>query len=1354
MAEHIGKYEIIEEVGRGAMGIVFKARDPVLGRLVALKTLTSESLTDPSLLQRFAREAQSAGSLQHPNIVTIFDLGEADGKPYIAMEFVEGESLQTIIARRVSMPLAQKVKIIVQFCQGLDHAHRHGVIHRDVKPGNILVRNDGVVKVVDFGIVHLESSSITRTGMFIGTVDYASPEQLTESRVDARSDLFSAGIVAYEFLAYHKPFQGSSITTTIQKILNVDPPAVNQLVPEVPSSLADVIMKCLRKDPMERFQSVGDLLLELDPLAQQLQREWIDEMVRQVPELVARKEFSRAREVLQSVLTVDSSDTRAKALMNEVNAEVKRLEAASSVRRFLADGELQMKHGEYAEAVRAFEEVLRFDPEHAPARELLDQARSELKRITQLREGLAAAQRAFKEGDLTQAEVELQTVMALDAENALATTLLGDIRRERTARERRFRLREALWQLQNLLDQKRYEEAVEHYGNLESEFPDQEEVERLLETARQKAEERRRTRDRFATIESLLKAEKFKEALNEAETVRYEFPNEAESTRLYEFAKTQYQSAESRELLKEQLTAIRELIASEAYDSAIEKGERLQREFPDDLDVGHLLALAVGKKRVAELERAAPEPRSTSEPPRQTAEPPLQPSVARVGQEQRIPDSLSATVVFGAGKGTLPRAEPVSPPIVQGNIEPSPVAGIATPVETTHGEETRPSSTALASNATVTTQAGASRERGRGKRLGWLLASAAAVVIATAVVYLARHRPVHPGPATVIPLEVQTSPSGARILIDDQDRGNAPVSLGLEPGTHQLKAVLDGYRPATHSVNVAAGSPRQVELTLQPLPTSLRIYTDFGTGQLMLDGTPAGELADGQFIKDDLGVGTHSLRLTAHGAETTLDFETPAASMPKLNGPVKARNLECFVIASQGAKALVESSLWKFEVSLDGKATQPAGPTGLELDNLTLGGHDLVVQGLGGEQLNRVIETGPAPSLTIILRSNRDVGTLIVVTREDGVHVFLDGKEQRHTTLRGQLRILDLKPKEYRVRVFKDGYQQEPERPAQIEKGKETLLAFTLRAIPQSASLIIQGSLPGVEVLLDQNPIGTTGPDGSFSARSVIPGEHTVELRKAGYKSAQIRRNFTAGKTEQLTGRDISLEAAPGILLVDIAPATTDVTIRRDGDSNASPTSGGRHELPPGPYTIIARWSGGREATQVVQVTAGEVSHVHLMLPRGGMEAWEDPSGWKAEGKWFVREGGGFVLFKPTPLIGRLVFTATLRKGSRLQWVLNYKSDADYALFEMDSKYFYRSRVINGKIERTEKIRYGLGENRACTVQIDVAPDSIIHQLDDGKKPTVDAWNKTKTDFSGGKFGFLIPKNDIVALSNFSFSPR
>src|SRR4029077_14364305 len=203
--KQISRYEILSELGRGAMGVVFKAQDPLIGRLIALKTITASVAEDPGLLERFRGEAKAAGALQHPNIVTIYEMGEADGAPFIAMEYLEGESLDALISRGAPVPLTQKVGYLVETCRALQYAHRRGVIHRDIKPANIVVTVEGAVKVVDFGIARLTYSSKTQTGTLLGTLAYISPQQLRGNRADARSDIWSVGVVLYELLTGRRP---------------------------------------------------------------------------------------------------------------------------------------------------------------------------------------------------------------------------------------------------------------------------------------------------------------------------------------------------------------------------------------------------------------------------------------------------------------------------------------------------------------------------------------------------------------------------------------------------------------------------------------------------------------------------------------------------------------------------------------------------------------------------------------------------------------------------------------------------------------------------------------------------------------------------------------------------------------------------------------------------------------------------------------------------------------------------------------------------------------------------------------------------------------------------------------------
>src|SRR5882762_11277846 len=213
LVERLGKYEIISEIGRGAMGAVYKARDPLIDRLVALKTITGGPIAQSNLLDRFYQEARSAGALQHPNIVTIYELGHEKNTPFIAMEYLEGLSLDRLIEQRAQLPLSVKLGYVVRVCEALAYAHRHNVVHRDVKPANIMVTNEGVVKVVDFGIARLTDMSMTQPNMMMGSRAYMSPQLYKGERADACSDIWAIGVTLYELLTYRRPFTGDRKST-------------------------------------------------------------------------------------------------------------------------------------------------------------------------------------------------------------------------------------------------------------------------------------------------------------------------------------------------------------------------------------------------------------------------------------------------------------------------------------------------------------------------------------------------------------------------------------------------------------------------------------------------------------------------------------------------------------------------------------------------------------------------------------------------------------------------------------------------------------------------------------------------------------------------------------------------------------------------------------------------------------------------------------------------------------------------------------------------------------------------------------------------------------------------------------
>jgi len=265
--KRIGKYTIIGEIGRGAMGVVYKAVDPVIGRTVAIKTIRFDVYTQPELReeaqQRFLREARSAGNLSHPNIVTIYDVGEDEGMAYIAMEYIEGQSLEAHLASKKKYSLEESVRLILEVADGLDHAHRKGIVHRDVKPGNILIDADGRPRIVDFGIARVTASTLTHTSVLLGTPSYMSPEQVAGQKVDQRSDIFALGVILYEMLTMGKPFGGDTLTTVIYKIMNTNPPPMRTFDSQLPESLEPIVQKALAKNPEVRYKDCQEFIEDL-----------------------------------------------------------------------------------------------------------------------------------------------------------------------------------------------------------------------------------------------------------------------------------------------------------------------------------------------------------------------------------------------------------------------------------------------------------------------------------------------------------------------------------------------------------------------------------------------------------------------------------------------------------------------------------------------------------------------------------------------------------------------------------------------------------------------------------------------------------------------------------------------------------------------------------------------------------------------------------------------------------------------------------------------------------------------------------------------------------------------------------
>lgn len=264
-----GRYRILGELGRGAMGVVYKAHDRIIGRVVALKTIPVEAqdAEKEQLVERLKVEARAAGMLDHPNIVTVYDVGEEAGLFYLTMQFLEGKTLAQAHADRELLPLGRVQELMQQLCAAVGFAHKSGVIHRDLKPSNLLVTKQGTLKILDFGIAKLADVGLTKAGMILGTPSYLAPEQAAGRRIDSRADIFSIGAILYELLTGERAFPGDTTTTVIYKILNDDPIPLRAIEPSLPPALDVVVRKALAKDPLQRFQTCEEMAEALRQVA-------------------------------------------------------------------------------------------------------------------------------------------------------------------------------------------------------------------------------------------------------------------------------------------------------------------------------------------------------------------------------------------------------------------------------------------------------------------------------------------------------------------------------------------------------------------------------------------------------------------------------------------------------------------------------------------------------------------------------------------------------------------------------------------------------------------------------------------------------------------------------------------------------------------------------------------------------------------------------------------------------------------------------------------------------------------------------------------------------------------------------
>ena len=513
--KRIGKYEVIDLLGRGGMGLVYRAFDRQLNREVAIKTVTEGFTGDQDMLKRFYQEAAKTGALKHQNIVTVYDLGEQDGFPYIVMEYLSGDPLDRLIQAGKSQPLAFKLRIVEQVCYALGYAHRNDVIHRDVKPANVIVQSDGIVKLLDFGIARQEKTEghLTRTGHVIGTLQYMAPERLRNAAFDGRSDIFSVGVLMFQLLTGQLPFTGDY--SIVQKILTEKHPPLSQFLEKYPPALDAILDRALAKSPDDRYSTADEMAGEIGSVEQELRKEQVAEWIQKAERLAQEEEFTSARDLLLQVLKVDNQHTGARQLIAQVQQNLNLRARAEQIRQLKAQAEEAAADKRYEDAIHCLEEASGLDPSSSELADLLESVRQK-KRRRELVDGyLRDADSARERGDLEAAGAVIAKALEVDRDDSRVRAAHVTLARLIEEAARQAKTKKLLENARKEIGARHFTAAMEALAEVEKVDPSNPELFTLQSAARQgrEQEQRRRILEQLqnevslaATVEELTRA--------------------------------------------------------------------------------------------------------------------------------------------------------------------------------------------------------------------------------------------------------------------------------------------------------------------------------------------------------------------------------------------------------------------------------------------------------------------------------------------------------------------------------------------------------------------------------------------------------------------------------------------------------------------------------------------------------------------------------------------------------------------------------------------------------------------------------------------------------------------------------
>ena len=601
------RFLIKRELGRGNMGRVYLAEDEKLARSeVALKVIDM-GMEDAAALrarERFAREAALARKIHSQHIVTIYDIVEDGDLEFIVMEYLEGDDLKRIIREQRPLSLVQKLDIVVQACDGLNAAHKVGIVHRDVKPANIMVLTDGgTVKLVDFGIAGIGTNPFKSIAFL--TPAYSSPEQVKgDDNLDRRTDIFSLGIVLYELASYQHPFLDPSNPKTVERrIQSLQPQPLSSLIGDCPRELDKVAQQALAKSPADRYQTAERMAFELIQVAASLKRDTIEKLLREAKQYLEKNSLDNAEDCYRRVLEIEPNQSEARTQLQEIQEKVGTKRRSEPMSESLHRGSKALESERFDEAISEFSRVLRSDPKHEEARKGREGAEKGQRRTRYMEQ----ARRFCAAGDFKSAKKDLQSALNIDRDYEPALQLLHEVEEGLHEQEQRRQVQQTMESARRFIAERSHSRALDALTRAQELDPANPEVEALIRSAREgleRDERQHRLRKLCSQIQDALNREQFAEAERLAGEARQEFPDDSQLLRLYEQANRRAELQRKRRYVDQEHQAAREFFQKGQLVEAVTLLKRALEIVPGEPVLTALLRTAEEAQARAVVERA------------------------------------------------------------------------------------------------------------------------------------------------------------------------------------------------------------------------------------------------------------------------------------------------------------------------------------------------------------------------------------------------------------------------------------------------------------------------------------------------------------------------------------------------------------------------------------------------------------------------------------------------------------------------------------------------------------------------------------------------------------------------------